>query len=43
MGLWGPDSDKCDVIHKYSKSDVNKLVEQGIIPREFVDAISGLV
>ncbi|MEM1696961.1 MAG: translation initiation factor aIF-1A [Candidatus Aenigmatarchaeota archaeon] len=43
VGLWGPDSDKCDVIHKYSKSEVNKLVEQGIIPKEFVDAISGLV
>lgn len=42
VGLWSPDSDKCDIIHKYSKSEMNKLVERGVIPKEFVDAISGL-
>ncbi len=43
VGLWGAGSDKCDVIHKYSKSEINMLIERKIIPKEFVDAISGLV
>lgn len=43
VGLWDPRSDKCDVIHKYSKSEINKLVERGIVPKEFIDAISGLI
>lgn len=43
VGLWGAGSDKCDVIYKYSKSEVNTLVERKIIPEEFVDAISGLI
>lgn len=42
VGLWGAGSDKCDLVHKYSKSEVNTLVERGIIPKEFVDALSGL-
>jgi translation initiation factor 1A (aeIF-1A) len=41
IGLWAPGSDKGDVIHKYSRNEVNKLVEQGVIPKEFIDAISG--
>lgn len=43
VGLWSHGSDKGDVIHRYSRSEIHKLVEQGIIPKEFVDAISGLV
>jgi len=43
LGLWSPGSDKGDVIHKYSKGEINKLVEQGVVPREFINAISGLV
>ncbi|MGC8983121.1 MAG: translation initiation factor aIF-1A [Desulfurococcaceae archaeon] len=43
VGLWSAGSDKCDVVYKYSKSEVDKLVEMGIVPKEFVDAISGLV
>lgn len=43
VGLWDSKSDKCDVIHKYSKDEVNRLVERGVIPKEFVDAISGLI
>jgi translation initiation factor 1A len=42
VGLWGAGSDKCDVIHKYSRSEVSTLIERGIIPKEFVDALSGL-
>lgn len=42
IGLWSEGSDKGDIIHKYSKSEVNKLVEEGIVSREFVDAISEL-
>jgi translation initiation factor 1A len=43
VGLWSASSDKCDIIYKYSKSEVNTLVERKIVPKEFVDAISGLV
>lgn len=43
VGLWDSGSDKCDVVYKYSRSEVNKLVERGVIPKEFVDAISGLI
>jgi translation initiation factor 1A len=43
IGLWAHGSDKGDIIHKYSRSEVNKLVEQGVIPKEFIDAISGAI
>ncbi|MEM1628320.1 MAG: translation initiation factor aIF-1A [Desulfurococcaceae archaeon] len=42
-GLWDSGSDKCDVIYKYSRSEINKLIDKKIIPKEFVDAISGLL
>ncbi|MEM4481118.1 MAG: translation initiation factor aIF-1A [Desulfurococcaceae archaeon] len=43
VGLWDSGSDKCDIIHKYTRGEVHRLVERGVIPKEFVDAISGLV
>lgn len=43
VGLWSPGSDKGDVIYKYSRNEVHKLVERGVIPKEFIDAISGLI
>ncbi len=43
VGLWGAGSDKCDLIYKYSKSEVNILVERRIVPKEFIDALSGLI
>jgi len=43
VGLWGAGSDKCDVIHKYSRSEIGILIDRKIIPKEFVDALSGLI
>jgi len=43
VGLWSPGSDRGDVVYKYSKGEVNKLVERGIVPKEFIEAISGLI
>jgi len=43
VGLWSPGSDKGDIIHKYSRSEIEKLVERGVVPKEFIDAISGAV
>lgn len=43
VGLWGAGTDKCDLIYKYSKSEVNILVERRIVPKEFIDALSGLI
>jgi len=43
VGLWNMGSDKGDIIHKYARNEVEKLVEQGIVPKEFIDAISGAI
>jgi len=43
VGLWSMGSDKGDIIHKYARNEVEKLVEQGIVPKEFIDAISGAI
>lgn len=43
VGLWGDKSDKGDVVYKYSKSEIEALIEKGVIPKEFIDAISGLI
>lgn len=43
IGLWAPGSDKGDIIHKYSRNEINKLVEMKIVPKEFIDALSGII
>lgn len=43
VGLWDRDSDKGDIVHKYSRSEINKLVEMNMVAKEFIDAISELV
>lgn len=43
VGLWDYNSDKGDIVHKYARNEINKLVERGILSKEFVDAISELI
>lgn len=40
---WDFNPKKGDVIYKYEKSEVAKLIEKGIIPKEFLDALSELI
>jgi len=43
VGLWDFSSDKGEVVYKYGRNEVNKLVEKGVVPKEFIDAISELI
>ncbi|MCY0868867.1 MAG: translation initiation factor aIF-1A [Desulfurococcus sp.] len=43
VGLWDHTSDKADVIHRYERSEIAELVEKGVVPKEFIDAISELI
>lgn len=43
VGLWSHGSDKGDIIHKYSRSEINELIDRKIVPKEFIDALSGIV
>ncbi|OYT37829.1 MAG: translation initiation factor IF-1A [Desulfurococcales archaeon ex4484_58] len=43
VGVWDFSPNRGDVIYKYSRSEVAKLVEKNIIPKEFLDAISELI
>ena len=40
---WGFNPRKGDVVHKYHRSEVQKLIEKGILPREFLEALSELL
>nr|WP_245526423.1 translation initiation factor aIF-1A [Desulfurococcus mucosus] len=43
VGLWDFSSDKGEVVYKYGRNEVNKLVEKGVVPKEFIDALSELI
>ncbi|RLG84587.1 MAG: translation initiation factor IF-1A [Thermoprotei archaeon] len=40
---WDFNPRKGDVIYRYDKSEVAKLIEKGVIPKEFLDALSELI
>jgi len=43
VGIWDFSPDKGDVIYRYERSEINKLVEKNIIPKDFLDALSELI
>jgi translation initiation factor 1A len=43
VGIWDFSPDKGEVIHRYNRSEVSKLIEKNIIPKEFLDALSELI
>ncbi|WP_042667779.1 translation initiation factor aIF-1A [Desulfurococcus amylolyticus] len=43
VGLWDFSTEKGEVVYKYGKNEVNKLVEKGVVPKEFIDALSELI
>jgi translation initiation factor 1A len=40
VAVWDFSPDRGEVIHRYSRSEVSKLVERGVIPKEFLEALS---
>jgi len=43
VGVWDFSPDKGEVVYVYSKSEVSKLVEKNIVPKEFLEALSGMI
>jgi len=43
VAVWDFSPDKGEVLYKYSKSEVNRLIEKKIVPKEFIDALSELI
>ncbi len=43
VGIWDFSPDRGEVIHRYSRGEVAKLLEKNVIPREFLDALSELI
>jgi len=43
VGLWDFAPDKGEVVYVYSKSEVSKLVEKNIVPKEFLEALSEMI
>ncbi len=37
VAIWDFQPDKGDIIHRYDRSDIRKLVEKGYIPQEFLE------
>ncbi|XXC01297.1 translation initiation factor aIF-1A [Thermogladius sp. KZ2Tp1] len=42
-GVWDFSPEKGEVLYKYGRSELEKLMEKGIVTKEFIDAISELV
>ncbi len=40
VAVWDFSPERGEVIHKYSRGEVVKLIEKGVLPREFLDALS---
>lgn len=40
VGPWAPNSDKGDIVYKYERDEVDKLIEGGYLTKEFVDALA---
>ncbi|WP_440060268.1 translation initiation factor aIF-1A [Thermogladius sp. 4427co] len=42
-GVWDFSPDRGEVVYKYGRSEVEKLIEKGVISKDFLDAISELI
>ncbi len=40
---WDFNPKKGDIIYRYDRGEVAKLIEKGVLPREFLDALSELI
>ncbi len=40
VGLWDFSPDRGEIVHKYSRGEVAKLLERGVLPQEFLEALS---
>jgi translation initiation factor 1A len=42
-GIWDFSPEKGEVMYKYGRSELEKLIEKGVVSKEFIDAISELI
>ncbi|RLG80353.1 MAG: translation initiation factor IF-1A [Thermoprotei archaeon] len=40
VGIWDFSPERGEVIHRYSRSEVAKLLEKNVVPKEFLEALS---
>ncbi len=40
VGLWDFSPNRGEVLHRYTRQEVAKLLEKGVLPREFLEALS---
>jgi len=40
VGLWDFSPDKGEVVYKYGRNEINKLIEKGFLSKEFINALS---
>ncbi len=40
VGIWDFSPDRGEILHRYTRGEVVKLVEKGVLPKEFLDALS---
>ncbi len=43
VGVWDFNPRRGDVLYRYTRSEVQKLLEKGVLPREFLEALSELL
>ena len=43
VGVWDFSPERGEVLHKYSRSEVAKLLERNVLPREFLEALSEFI
>lgn len=43
VGVWDFNPTRGDIVHKYERGEISKLLEKGVISKDFLDAISGLI
>lgn len=43
VGIWDFSPQRGEVLHKYSRGEVAKLIEKGVLPKEFLEALSELI
>ncbi len=43
VGIWDFSPNRGDVLYRYNRSEVAKLIEKNVLPKEFLDVLSELI
>ena len=43
VGIWDFNPRRGDALYRYTRSEVQKLLDKGVLPREFLEALSELL